>query len=116
MCEFREIVFADDLNAYRAFPIAIPTEDMIAEPKTCQKDLHKWGRANQVQFDPGKESIHVVSHHAPAGNNLKILGLDFDCRSEVGDAIRGLTSEMRWRVRSILRAQRYHTKEKIIHL
>ena len=116
VCEFREIVFADDLNAYRSFPIATPTENLIAEAKTCQKELHKWGRANQVQFDPGKESIHVVSHHAPAGNNFKILGLDFDCRLVMGDAICGLTSEMRWRVRSILRAQRYHTTANMLHL
>ena len=88
----------------------------MAEAKTCQKELHKWGRANQVQFDPGKESIHVVSHHAPAGNNFKILGLDFDCRLVMGDAICGLTSEMRWRVRSILRAQRYHTTANMLHL
>ena len=95
VCEFREIVFADDLNAYRAFPMATPTAVLIAEAKTCQNGLHKWGRANQVQFDPGKESIHVVSHHAPAGNNFKILGVDFDCRLVMGDAIHGLTNEMR---------------------
>ena len=106
VCEFQYIVFANDLNAYRAFPMATPTAVLIAEAKTCQNELHKWGRANQVQFDPGKESIHVVSHHAPAGNNLKILGVDFDCRLVMGDAIHGLTSKMRWRIRSILNAQR----------
>ena len=41
VCEFREIVFADDLNAYRAFPIATPTAVLIAEAKTCQNELHK---------------------------------------------------------------------------
>ena len=27
-------------------------------------DLNKWGRANQVSFDPAKESVHRVPHPA----------------------------------------------------
>ena len=58
----------------------------------------------------------MVSHHAPAGNNFKILGVDFDRRFVISDAICGFTSEMKWRARSILRAQRYHTTKNMIHL
>ena len=58
----------------------------------------------------------MVSHHAPAGNNFKILGVDFDRRFVISDAICGFTSEMKWRVRSILKAQRYHTTKNMIHL
>ena len=72
-CEFQEIVFADDLNAYRAGLIA---DVLKAKVKTCQDELHKWGRANQVQFDPATKSIRLVSHHALACNNLN-LGLGF---------------------------------------
>ena len=42
VCEFPEIVFADDLNAYKAFPIASPNEILIDEARTYQKELHKW--------------------------------------------------------------------------
>ena len=43
ICEFRGIVFAYDMNAYRAFPMAIPTAVLIAEANKCQNELHKWG-------------------------------------------------------------------------
>ena len=72
-CEFREIVFADDLNAYCACLIA---DVLKAKVKTCQDELHKWERENQVQFDPAKKYIRVVFHHALACNNLNI-GLGF---------------------------------------
>ena len=109
-------MFADDFNAFRPFPLNAPNKVVIRTAEECQQELHKWGRANQVQFDPGKESLHVISHHCPAGSNFKILGLSFDCRLTMQDAISGLTSEMRWRVRSVLRTQRYHTTASTIQL
>ena len=113
---FLEIVFADDLNAYRPFPLRTPNAVLVGEAEKCQSELHKWGRANQVEFDPGKESIHVVSHKTPEGKNFKILGLNFDCRLVMADAITGLVGEMRSRVRSVLRAHRYHTTANMLHL
>ena len=58
----------------------------------------------------------MVSYQAFAGNNFKISGLDFNCRLVMRDGICGHTSEMRWRVRAILRAQRYFTTANMIHL
>ena len=88
----------------------------MAANKACQVELHSWGRANQVEFDPKKESMHVVSHYSPEGPNFKILGLNFDCRLIMCDAIVDLVTEMRWRVRSILRAQRYNTVTGMMNL
>ena len=116
MATFTEVVFADDLNAFRSFPLNTANDVAIGAAEACQQELHKWGRANQVQFDPKKESLHIVSHYCPVGSNFKILGLNFDCRLIMGDAISGLVSEMRWRVKSILRTQRYHTVANIVHL
>ena len=71
VASFLEVVFADDLNAFRPFPLKTPNEAVIRTAEECQQELHKWGRANQVQFDPGKESLHVISHHCPAGRTLR---------------------------------------------
>ena len=109
MHHFLEIVFADDLNAFRAFPLPAPNASLMAANIACQVELHSWGRANQVEFDVNKESMHAVSHHSPKGTNIKILELNFDCRLIMRDAIEDLVGEMRWRVRSILRVQRYHS-------
>ena len=114
VAEFMEVVFADELNAFRSFALSTANDVAIGAAEACQQELHKWGRANQVQFDQKKESLHIVSHYCPVGSNFKILGLNFDCRLIMGDAISGLVSEMRWRVKSILRTQRYHTVASIV--
>ena len=115
-CSFSEIIFADDLNAFKRFRLGVPNGEVLAEGKRCQQELHAWGRANQVEFDPKKESLHVLSHHEPAGCNFKILSIDFDCRLTMADAVSVLVSDLRWKVRSILRAQRCQSVRGMINL
>ena len=58
---FLETVFADDYNSWKGYKtnrddptqVAAILDDLRAE----QGELHAWGRANQVAFDPGKESF-----------------------------------------------------------
>ena len=88
----------------------------MAANNACQVEFHYWGIANQVEFDLKKESMHDVSHHSPEGTNFKILGLNFDYRIIMRDAVGDLVGEMRWRVRSILRVQRYHSVTGIINM
>ena len=45
---FLEIAFADDLNAFRAFPLATPNASVMAVNNACQVELHALGKANQV--------------------------------------------------------------------
>ena len=51
---FLEIVFADDLNCYKDFGIHIPNSELHVEMHYCRSELHRWGKANQVTFDPAK--------------------------------------------------------------
>ena len=51
---FLEIVFADDFNCFKEFGLHAPNETLHTEMDRCQSDLHKWGKANQVSFDPAK--------------------------------------------------------------
>ena len=44
---------------------------VLGEAKKCQTEPRKWGRANQVSFDPVKESAHIVSHAQPYGDPSK---------------------------------------------
>ena len=73
--QYNEIVYADDLNAYKEFALSVPNTDLVHAAKDCQKELHAWGRANRVAFDPKKESMHVLSHWCPEGDAFKILGV-----------------------------------------
>ena len=77
---FNEIVFADDLNALRVYPGQCADVEVMADVKVCQDELHTWGRANQVEFAPGKESSHILLRTRPHGEDFRILGVDFDCK------------------------------------
>ena len=61
---FKESVFADDLNTWKAFLVSrhagAPHEALLAELSAVQTEPHLWGAANQVVFDPGKESVHIL--------------------------------------------------------
>ena len=72
---------------FRCFTLVTPNEKLREATKACQAELHAWGRANQVEFDPKKESTHVISHRCPEGQNFKILGINFDCRLTMANAI-----------------------------
>ena len=75
--EFRELVFADDLNAFKNFDKDVSDADMHEEMDECQQNLHAWGRANQVEFDPTKESSHILYRTNPDPNTFKLLGVRF---------------------------------------
>ena len=80
MDAFQEIVFADDLNACRKYDATVQTERILSDMGACQRDFHKWGRANQVTFDPSKESTHILSRGNPSGEPFDLLGVRFHCK------------------------------------
>ena len=49
------IVYADDLNGFEEIEHNASVDSVLADAKKCQIELHKWGKANQVSFDPAKE-------------------------------------------------------------
>ena len=102
---FEEIIFADDLNAFREYPKEAKDETILQDMSNCQKELHSWGRANQVEFHPGKESSHILSRSRPIGESFKILGVEFDCKLVMADAVLDLAKEARWKLKSVLRTK-----------
>ena len=76
--------------------------------RNCQTHLHAWGRANGVQFDPTKESMHIVSRAHPAGAGFRVLGVDFDAKLLMHEAARACACQAGWRLRTLLRTRRYH--------
>ena len=55
---------------------------VYADLKAAQKDLHTWGETNQVSFDAGKKSFHILSrlymHRGPDGGSFRLLGISSD--------------------------------------
>ena len=72
---FREVVFADDLNGFKIYRAGENNDSIFSDIQSCQQELHKWGKANQVEFDPAKESSHILSRQKPYGPDFKLLGV-----------------------------------------
>ena len=62
-----EVGFADDLNVFKPFLRDISNDVIQDVWNTAQVELHSWGAANGVSFDPTKESFPVLSRRRPFG-------------------------------------------------
>ena len=96
--EFCEIVFADDLNAFKAFEFNTSNEDIFVELRNCQSEVHAWGRANQVSFDASKESMHILALSGGEGPNFKLLGVPFDTALNMKDAVVEIVGAATWKM------------------
>ena len=105
---FEEVVFADDLNAWRVFDRSVPDELLISAGKDCQAELHRWGEANQVTFEPTKEIVTVLSTTAPSQWSFRLLGVPFDCRLCMRDAVEEVVCGASRRAKGLLRCRRYY--------
>lgn len=114
--EFQEIVYADDLNAFREFDAAEENEVILDKCKQCQSSLHEWGSANAVTFDPGKESMHVLGRWDPSGDDFKILGILFDTRLRMEPCVLSTCTDASWKIGVILRTRRFHSTADLILL
>ena len=115
--DFVEVIFADDLNAYRAYDHRTPNDTLIADMKQCQADLHQWGRANQVTFDESKESMHVIGTHGCVfGGSFRLLGCSFDGALTMLECISELAGEACWKLKTILRSQRFFNDSEMVRL
>ena len=112
--KFESIVYADDLNAYHLFPNQTEQSVIDRSLRSCQDELHKWGRGNRVTFDPKKESFHTVSRVHPQGDGFKILGIAFDCQLLMHDTIDELCTQCCWKLRTLLRSRRFFTTGEIV--
>ena len=112
---FEEVVYADDLNAFRMFHSGTSNNDILGAVDKCQDELRAWGKANQVSFDPAKESKHVMSRRDPCGDNFKLLGVVFDCRLFMDVPIQEVLDAIVWKARMLLRARRFYCTTELIH-
>ena len=102
---YTEAVFADDLNCYRPFAADCNNEVILQDLADCQAALHSWGAANQVTFDAGKESFHVLHRRFAHGGPFKILGVIFDEKLTMEHAINEISAKARARVVALLRGR-----------
>ena len=105
---FLEIVFADDLNCFKDSGLLIENLELHAEMRQCQVEFHKWGRANQVSFDPSRKSRHAFALHGGKGPNFRVLGIPIDHALSMKDAVSELVNGASWKIASILKTARFY--------
>ena len=103
---FEEVVYADDLNAYKIVPSTTSAVSCMEVIDKVQVELHRWGYANQVTFDASKESKHVLSRSDAFGPDFKLLGVMFDTELAMDVAVRALTGKVKWKLQMLLRSRR----------
>ena len=114
---FTEVVYADDLNAFKAFENTVEDSKIWSDMNDCQQELHRWGDGNQVSFDPGKESKHILGTGLRGdGGSFILLGVTFDVGLIMADEIQNLCSSVSWKAASILRARRYFNTPELVNL
>ena len=82
----------------------------------CQEELHKWGVANQVKFDAGKEHKIILSRCNPHGDSFTLLGVNCDTKLIMSDTVHNLANNCRWKVKAILRTGRFNTGADLVNL
>ena len=116
MSDFSEIIFADDLNAWRKYDAATTHQTMIKAMTGCQEELHKWGQANQVSFDKDKEGMFILNRKNPHGENFNLLGISFDCKLVMSSTVEELAKTCRWKTKALLRTSRFNTGAALVNL
>ena len=74
---FRDTVYADDLHAFRNFDLQQLNSEIFDTMREVQAELHDWGRANSVCFDPNKEEFVILHRTRSEGSSFNLLGVLF---------------------------------------
>jgi len=114
--EFTETAYADDLNAFRCFDAHTTDEEIFDKCRDCQTELHRWGRANQVDFEPTKESMHILSHARPSGMNFKILGIQVDCELNMMNAIEDTAQQASVKLATLMRTTKFYDARQLMDM
>ena len=74
----------------------------------CQASLYAWGRASRVVFDSGKEETMIASTVNPLGGPVELLGINFDNKLVMANAVRKCATAAAWRTKALLRIRRLY--------
>ena len=97
--------FADDLNAFQSFGRNVHKDIIFSKLRKCQDHVHKWGEANRVDFDPGKEELVILHPRNGYGETFRLLGLMVDNRLTMDEAVAKLLKQARPKCVALLRTR-----------
>ena len=116
--DYFEVTYADDMNMSKPFANHTPFDDIHADMRICQDNLHRWGSGNSVLFDPGKEEFHVLTRPGASVDIsvFRLLGVKVDSKLLMHQGVRALCVQAAWRVKALRRVRRFYSVRQMIHL
>ena len=81
---------------------------------SCRTRVHAWGKINRVTFDAGKEHIVILHPSQGDGDPFKLLGCLVDCKLTMKQAVEALLSQIRPKVRAIVRTRSHYSEKDLI--
>ncbi len=108
-CGFTIVLYADDYNAFKSFSGKISNAMILRGLNEAQSELHRWGHGSQVIFDAGKEHFAILSTTDSHGELFRLLGVRFDSKLQMGQAVRDCVIDASWRMRTMMRTRRVHS-------
>ena len=115
-CGFEVVIYADDCNAFKAYDRTRTTEIILSDLRVCQSALHRWGQANAVIFDAGKEDFMIISNVELFGGPVKLLGISFDAKLIMHSAVHQCCVKVSWKLKTLLRVKRLYNMTDILML
>ena len=104
------------IAAFKTFPRIWSNDAILNQLRKCQRSLHKWGRANNITVDAGKEEFMIISTVEPLGGHIKMLGIEFDGKLVMHSAAHKCAVKASWKMKSLLRARRFYSITDLIML
>ena len=113
---FNEVIYADDLNAFKTYQESLPNDLILDELTNCAKKCHAWGDKNQVEFEPTKEHFIIVHKKDPYGKSFKLLGAVYDTKLIMDETVHKIVTSVGWKLKMLFRMRSYFVIAKFVTL
>ena len=112
----KERRFADDLSISKQYAATVDNEEVRADLRRSQADIHAWGRSNRVAFDPRKEEFAVLAARGGDAQTFRLLGPVLDEKLLMHECIDKLYRKAKQKARALLRCRRFFSIEDMLVL
>ena len=109
-----ESKFADDLSVWKTFPATTPNSEVLADLRSCQEQVHRWGALNRVSFDRTKEELLVLHPLEGEGEDFRLLGPLLDVKLQMHSAVQKVAGKARAKLHAVLKTKRYYNTDDLV--
>ena len=93
--------------SFKSYPRGRSGDLFLSDIREVQRRFHTWGQANSATFDAGKEDAMIIATSDPFGGPTKLLGIDFDNKLCMRQAVHKCAIKAAWKSKSLLRCRRF---------